>query len=223
MRQTYRSRKLEFKPMPDVPPPDGAINLYGPIVDDSTRSYLEEFGVASISGSDFRSKLEKIEGDVVVRINSPGGDVAEASIIQLAIRERIADKDSVVGIIEGEAYSAASLVTLSMTKVQMTELATTMIHSPWVAVMGTAGDLRKAAERLDELQNTIVSAYATKMNKDQDEIKDMLEEETFLTAKEAHEIGLVDDIISLAGDKDRQFNWADVTSLARQLNLGGTQ
>ena len=72
-----------------------------------------------------------------------------------------------------------------------------MVHLPWTQIAGNAEDLRKEAEVLDQHKETLIDIYASNSPLGRDEIEAMLSEETWLTAEEAYELGL---ITTIAGE-----------------------
>ena len=148
----------------DEAEPSDDILVYGPIVDDETRSWLKWLDITSMSGPAFRAALDASEGDITVRIDSPGGDVSQASMIQGSISEYInSGRGKVNAVVEGMAFSAASLITLPMSSVAMYQLAETMIHGPIASLFGgDARDFRKVGNRLLNMENEIISSYASK-------------------------------------------------------------
>ena len=72
-----------------------------------------------------------------------------------------------------------------------------MVHLPWTQIAGNAEDLRKEAEVLDQHKETLIDIYASNSQLGRDEIEAMLSEETWLTAEEAYELGL---ITTIAGE-----------------------
>ena len=179
-----------------VEPPKGEIWAYGPLVTTSTASWMREEGIACFTAPDFKAALAESGGEVLVRINSPGGIVSEASTIQVAIREYTDEGGTVNAIIEGMAHSAASLITLGMNgHIRIAELAETMVHLPWGIVMGNSKAMTKAATRLLALEDRTVDMYTRKAKVGRDEMRRLLEEETFLTAGEAVRVGLADEVV----------------------------
>ena len=67
-----------------------------------------------------------------------------------------------------------------------------MIHNPWNIVMGDADDLRKEAETLDKIRETLLSAYEAKTGMEREELVRLMDAETWLTAAEAVEMGFAD-------------------------------
>ena len=100
-------------------------------------------------------------------------------------------------IIEGLAASAASFFALTADKVVIGDSALMMIHNPYSFSGGTAEDLRKTADFLDKVKSTIVNQYVRKTGKDEGTISDLMDAETWFTAKEAVENGFCDSIVAM--------------------------
>jgi len=135
------------------------------------------------------------EGPVSVRVNSPGGSVDEA----VAAVENLRRHSGEVSVsVDALAASAATLFLVSGFKVTAAPRAMVMIHQPHTIAIGDAAAMRKTADILDKYSETLVDAYAAKMDASRDEILAMVADETWFTAKEALAIGLVDEIAELA-------------------------
>ena len=174
----------------------GEILIYGAIVPHSDiEIYRQWFGDDSvISNQIFREKLSEIEGDVTIRVNSPGGDVWEASGMLQAIQERQGEGGTVNATVDGLAASAASVVILPSDEIIMASLATMMIHASWTWAVGSAADLQKGADLLNKLDGQVAKEYAKRMNSTAKEVMDLMLEETWFTAEEAVEAGLADKV-----------------------------
>jgi len=147
-----------------------------------------------IAAKDFAEDLKSL-GDVkniTLRINSPGGSVFEGLVIFNLLK---AHQATVTVYIDGLAASIASVIAMSGDKIIMPENALLMIHDPFAMVMGTAEDMRKMAEALDKIKDSIKSAYKRTMMTD-DELTEMMTEETWLSASEAVEKGFADEMIA---------------------------
>lgn len=139
-----------------------------------------------------RTLAEMKQQKIVVRINSPGGDVFDAMSLFNAIQSH---KSKIVTRIESLAASAASFVALAGKEVQSYKNAMIMIHSPWAYVAGNQHELRDVADILGKIEENMVDIYSSNSNVGKKEIREMLKAETWLTAKEASERGFVDTII----------------------------
>ena len=170
----------------------GEILIYGMIVPhDQARIYQNWFGDDSVmSGKMFREALSAISGDVLIRFNSPGGHVWEASTIVQAIDERGSE---VKGIVDGVAASAASLIMAACEDVTMARMANVMIHQGWACDCGTGGELRATADMLDSIDDQAAKLYADRMpDTSKKEVMALMAKETWFSADEAVEAGLAD-------------------------------
>ncbi|WOF23833.1 RNase adapter RapZ [Microbacterium betulae] len=158
------------------------IRMYGPI-----DSYGGWWGISTSDIGEVLDQLPDSVETIILRLNSPGGEVSEAVAILNMLR---AHKASIVAVVDGLAASAASVIAVGCDETVMSPGTQMMIHSPWSFAMGNATDLRKVASTLDSFEATIVEIYAGKAGE-----KDwaaLLAEETWLPAKDAVELGLAD-------------------------------
>lgn len=126
-------------------------------------------------------------GEVNVRINSYGGSVDEA----LAMLEVLQRHDGEVSVsVDSIAASAASLFPVAFQSTAAKH-ARIMIHNPWGVAMGSSEDMRKTADILDVYRDSIVTVYEQSMDATPDEIKALMDAETWYTAADAQAIGLV--------------------------------
>src|SRR5690606_16890660 len=124
-------------------------------------------------------------------INSPGGDVFAGQAILSMLKRHSARK---VVYVDGLAASAASIVAMAGDTIRMPRNAMMMIHNAWTITAGNANDLREVADALDRVSETMIAAYAEKTGLDRDEIKALLDAETWMTAEEAVEKGFANEI-----------------------------
>jgi len=129
--------------------------------------------------------------DITLRINSVGGDVFEAQAMYSYLKSHPAN---VTVRVDGIAASAASLVAMAGDKVIMPVNALMMIHNPAGAVMGEAGDMREVADILDKVRDAIAAAYVSKTGMERDKVIAMMNEETWMSAEEAHALGFCDEV-----------------------------
>jgi ATP-dependent Clp protease protease subunit len=141
-------------------------------------------GVTALS---IKDQLDKISGDVTVRINSPGGDVFDG----FAIYNLLAAHDGQINVVvDGLAASAASTIAMAGDTITMSDNALMMIHDPWSFAVGNAADMTKTAELLDKIKGSIVKTYQSHSGLDESEISELMTAETWLSADEAIEKGL---------------------------------
>lgn len=145
-----------------------------------------------LSAKDFVQQLAALDVDAIdLHINSPGGSVFDGHAIFNALRNH---KATVTTYIDGLAASIASEIALAGDKVIIAENGTMMIHDPYGMCVGGSGDMRKMADVLDKLRDTIAMAYVAKTGKDADEINAAMAEETWLVGQEAVDFGLADEV-----------------------------
>ena len=130
---------------------------------------------------------------MVVWINSPGGDcVAAAQIYNMLMDYH----GSVTVKIDGIAASAASVIAMAGTTVLMSPVSMMMIHNPMTLAMGDKTDMQKAIEMLDSVKESIINAYEIKTGLSRAKISHLMDDETWMDAGKAVELGFADDILS---------------------------
>lgn len=150
----------------------------------------DEIGYWGVTAEQFVSDLNAIDAEsITLRINSPGGSVFEGMAIYNALRRH---KARVTTQIDGLAASMGSIIALAGDTVQMSENAYYMIHNPWGGVYGEAADLRKYADRLDEMKEQLANIYEAKSNLSREEILQAMDDETWYTGATALSSGFVD-------------------------------
>lgn len=155
------------------------ITIYGVI----GNSYWEK----SISAKQVVDALNEAgDNDIVIRLNSPGGDAFEGITISNRLREH---KGKVTTYIDGYACSAASLFPPASDETIMGLGAMIMIHEATTIVWGSKKDMRKEADVLEKLETGIIDIYMTVAKVDRKEIETMVDNETWFTAEEAVAIG----------------------------------
>jgi len=149
-----------------------------------------------------KSQLEKMQGDVLVRINSPGGDVFDGFAIHNLLLQHPGE---ITVRVDALAASAASVIAMAGDHVEMADNALMMIHNPWTFSLGDADEMVKTAERLEKVKSSILESYLRRSNMDRDEISLAMDEETWLSAAEAIDAGFAD---ALVGESDSALNLA---------------
>lgn len=140
----------------------------------------------------FVEELAALEvAQIDLHVNSPGGSVFDGQAIFNAIDRHPA---TVTTYIDGVAASIASVVALAGDRVVMAHNALFMVHDPFAFTMGTATDMRKMADVLDQVAQTIRGVYVAKTGADEKYIAAAMEAETWYTADEALETGFVDEV-----------------------------
>lgn len=164
----------------------------------SSKADAEWFG--GVDAETFVQTLKGMSGDVTIRVNSPGGDVFGGRAMAQAIR----DHDGAVTVhVDGYAASAASFLTAAADKVVMAQGSFQMIHNAWTVAMGNKGDFLATAELLEKIDGSIADSYviaAGKRGKEADAaaFAALMDKETWLTAAEAIDLGLADEVAETA-------------------------
>ena len=169
------------------------INIKGPIVSDSDAWIYDYFKIEATCPKHVHDAIEKANGeDLEVIINSGGGSVFPASEIYTVLRDYAGN---VIVKIVGLAASAASVVAMAGTKVLMSPTAQMMIHNVTTYAEGDYRDMEHTAEILKNANDTIANAYRLKSGKTQEELLALMDNETWMTAQKAKELGLIDEIM----------------------------
>lgn len=145
-----------------------------------------------LSAKDFVQQISALDVDAIdLHINSPGGSVFDGHAIYNALRNH---KATITTYVDGLAASIASVIALAGEKVVIGPNAAMMIHDPYGLCVGGAADMRKMADVLDKLRDSIAMAYIAKTGKEADEINAAMAEETWLIGQEAVDFGLADEL-----------------------------
>ena len=140
----------------------------------------------------FKDELVSGDGDIVVWINSPGGDCVAASQIYAMLMDYPHD---VTVKIDGIAASAASVIAMAGTQVLMAPTSLMMIHNPLTVAIGDTEEMQKAIAMLDEVKESIINAYEIKTGQSRAKISHMMDGETYMNANKAVELGFADGIL----------------------------
>lgn len=158
-------------------------NIFGDIVANESDRWFDSDVPASI----FVGWLTKQEGDIEININSNGGDVAGGLAIANAIKGY--KKGEITCNVLGLAASMASVIACAGKRLCMGQGAFLMIHNPWTVTQGNAEDLRKDADTLDKMRDSILSFYQSKSTKSADELKELMDAETWISREMANDFG----------------------------------
>ena len=172
-------------------------------------SIYDEIGFWGVSAASFAQDLKDCGNNlkqINLHIHSPGGDVFDGIAIYNLLKNHPAN---VTVYIDGLAASMASVIAMAGHEVIMPENAMMMIHKPWGIQGGDAEDMRKYADLLDKVENTLIPAYANKTGKTPEELAEMLSAETWLNGKECVEQGFADKLaeplVAMASIKSRKL------------------
>jgi len=140
-----------------------------------------------VSANGIVKELQSLDAsEINVHINSYGGEVAEG----LAIYNTLKNSNmKVTTICDGFACSAASVIFMAGDERIINEASLLMIHNAWTYASGNAGKLRKAAEDLDKITQASVNAYMNRVSISEEKVKELMDNESWITADEAVEYG----------------------------------
>ena len=141
----------------------------------------------------FKDELFDDDGDVVIYLNSPGGDGMAASEIYTMLMDY---RGSVTIKIDGIAASAASVIAMAGTSVLMAPTSLMMIHNPMTAAFGSKDEMEKAIEMLEEVKESIINAYELRTGLSRARISHLMDSETWMNAKRAIELGFADGMLT---------------------------
>lgn len=141
----------------------------------------------------FAEKLNTIPDgqEIELHINSNGGSVKEGVAIYNLLKQKQNHK---TGIVDGVAHSVAFLILQACEIRKMCLGTTALVHNMWMCCAGNATQLRKYADDLDDMMEANRQVFLERATISEDELKDIMEAETYLTPDKALEYGLIDEV-----------------------------
>lgn len=165
------------------------INVKGAIVPNNDKWIYDMLEMDATSPKDVLDALSSTDDDVEVIINSGGGDVFSGSEIYTALKEHQGNVNvKVVGV----AASAASVIAMAGSKIEMSPTAQMMIHNASSIAVGDNREMQTAYNMLTSANKAVANAYIAKTGKSEQEITDLMNEETWFSADTAVEQGFAD-------------------------------
>jgi ATP-dependent Clp protease protease subunit len=153
----------------------------------------DEIGAWGVTAESIAAQLDGIRGgDILVRINSPGGDVFDGLAIYNLLRGR---SEKITPQVDGWAASAASVVAMAGDSISMASNAFMLIHAPWTIHGGTAEDFRKMAAQLTAIEDSLVDTYSVRRNLPRSRVAAWVAAETMWNASEAASVGMADRVV----------------------------
>lgn len=149
-----------------------------------------------VSSYTLAKELENLSNDITqinVFINSYGGEVKEGLAIYNALKRH---KAKVVTVCDGFACSAASVVFMAGDERVMSNASLLMIHNAWFYTAGDSNQLRKDADDLETITQASINAYMTHVTIPEEELKTMMDEETWISAADALAMGFATSIVN---------------------------
>ncbi len=171
---------------------------------------LDAIGDYGASARDVRSSLERLRaegaGDLLISLDSPGGDAFAGLAIHDAIRSWGGGK-RIVSVC-GLAASSASVIAMAGDEIELTPHSMMMVHEPKAVVGGLFGAmldvkaLRKVEAKLEVCRSTMADVYAKRTGKPVEEIAKLMEEEKWFSAKDAVAAGFATKVVEEDDEED---------------------
>lgn len=153
------------------------IDLYGYVGEEVTASRLVE--------------EMKGETEIDIHVFSGGGSLFEAAAIYGILKQH---PHMVTTYIEGLAASAAAYFPMASDKVVMDSDAMLMVHNAWTMAVGNKNDLREQADKIEKQQQQMIRAFVEKTGLTEEEVQELLDDETWMNAEEAVAWGFADEV-----------------------------
>lgn len=164
----------------------------------------------------FKDELFSGSGNITLWINSPGGDCIAASQIYTMLMDY---PGTVTVKINGLAASAASVIAMAGSKVYMSPTAMMMIHNPMTAAYGNHTDFEKALDMLSEVKESIINAYEIKTSLPRTKLSHLMDDETWMNAKKAVELGFADGILKGQENDEEEDEVLDSYSFSSRMQV----
>ncbi|MDL2317725.1 Clp protease ClpP [Eubacteriales bacterium OttesenSCG-928-A19] len=145
-----------------------------------------------ITPAQFKDDLNKGKGNITVWINSAGGDVWAAAQIYNMLMEY---PGHVTMKVDAYAASAATMIIMAGSEIQMSPVSSLMIHNPQTIAMGDVRMMERAQNLLAEVKDSIIAAYELKTGIPRAQLAQMMDAETWMSAHKAVELGFADSIM----------------------------
>ena len=182
----------------------GELTLYGQIVEN--RPWWAEDDDQFIVLKDFIADLNSLRGleTLNIHLNSVGGDAYSSIAIHNRLRELQNSGVEIICYVDGVAMSGGSLIMCACDTVKVNPSSIVMIHDCWLFLWDqmNSASLRKLADELDVLDNSQAEIYARKSGQTMEEIRTMMDETTYLSGREAVDLGFADEVMEDAEDPD---------------------
>lgn len=171
------------------------VNINGDIICTDMKWIYDWLEYESCCPADVKNVITELKDEseeLKVIINSPGGDVQAGQEIYSVLKDV---KNHVTIEVQSMAASAASMIAMAGDTVRMSPVSLLMIHNASTRAAGDYRDMQHTAEVLQTVNAAIMQAYIAKTGKTEDELKVMMDKETWLTANQCLEYGFADEII----------------------------
>ena len=182
------NKKKKFYEFKNITSSEADLFIYGEIVQEKSGDWWTgEESQTDVGLMDFKEQLDNI-GNVQklnLYINSPGGDVFTASTM-ISMLQRVKDKGTTINAyVDGLSASAASFLMMVADNVNLYKNSTVMVHKPMSIAIGNANDMQKTIDALNKIEESVMMPmYMNKSKVSEEEIKSLIDAESWLNAKE---------------------------------------
>lgn len=180
------------------------LRISGEIIDDDWAWLYEWFGIPVSSPNAFRKELSKYAGkNITVWIDSCGGSVFAGMGLFNALMEHKKTGAKIKTVGDGKVMSAATLPYAAGDERFMSPGGMFMMHNPLPGdrVYGYAADLRKFADVLDEVKESIINIYELSTGIERERISELMDNETYMSAQTAVNEGFATGILYAKNEK----------------------
>ncbi len=194
------------------------LDINGVVINDDDKWFYDWTEQSAVSPKDVKDFLAKTDGKeaIQVAINSQGGSVFAGSEIYTLLKSY---QGNVEVVVTGLAASIASIIMMAGDTIKMSPIAQVMIHNASMYAQGDYRDLAHASEVSENTSISLADLYQQKTGKSTDEVRELMDKETFFTAQRALEIGLVDEVLFAESAPDLAASFGGIVSHAKLVEL----
>ncbi len=178
------------------------IHVKGAIIGNDLKEVYNYYGMESTCPKDIADSLPNNQEQIEVIINSGGGHIDAGSEIYFLLKDY---KGKVTVKIAGMAASAASVIAMAGDHIIIVPTAQMMIHNVSSIAVGDYQTMLHESDVLKEMNRSIANAYILKTGKPEKDILELMNKETWLSAKTALEQGFVDEIMGVSSENLAEF------------------
>jgi ATP-dependent Clp protease protease subunit len=228
LRKLLSIKAFERPDHVNLAPPDEAMAKWKPGIHATTEGTSNNIiSIYDVIGEDFwtgdgvtskrvAAALRSIgDQDVIVNLNSPGGDFFEGVAIYSLLKEH---PRKVTVKIMGLAASAASVVAMAGDDIQISKAGFMMIHNTWVLAIGNKNDLREAATTLDTFDESMAALYASRSGVTQKKAQQWMDDETWFNGQNAVDEGMADSILASTEIEDKPSQGTKSLAAVRRVD-----
>ena len=173
-----------------IPGKSADLYIYGQIVTDNTNWWTGEKDDTVVGLKDFKEELDSLEDivDLNIYLNTPGGEVFVATTM-CSMLQRLKDKGiKIHTFVDGLCASAGTFILMMGDDINLYKNSIVMIHKPILSCYGNVFDFEKGIDILNTIENsTMLPLYMTKAKKSEEEIKEKINDESWMGADETQE------------------------------------